>query len=43
MGMEKSAAKHDPYAVLRIPEFRLFVLARLSLTLALQIQSVVVG
>lgn len=34
---------HDPYAVLRIPEFRLFILARLCLTLALQIQAVVVG
>ncbi|PSR55038.1 MFS transporter [Adhaeribacter arboris] len=43
MGIEKSAVKHDPYAVLKIPEFRLFVLARLSLTLALQIQSVIVG
>ncbi|QMU30803.1 MFS transporter [Adhaeribacter radiodurans] len=41
--MEKSAVKHDPYAVLRIPEFRLFVLGRLCLTLALQIQAVVVG
>ncbi len=37
------AGPHDPYAVLRIPEFRLFVLARLSLTLALQIQAVIVG
>lgn len=35
--------KHDPYAVLRIPEFRLYVSARLCLTLALQIQAVVVG
>ena len=34
---------HDPYAVLKLPEFRLFILARLSLTLALQIQAVVVG
>ena len=34
---------HDPYAVLKIPEYRLFVLARLCLTLALQIQAVVVG
>jgi len=33
----------DPYAVLRLPEYRLFVLARLCLTLALQIQAVVVG
>jgi MFS family permease len=37
------APAHDPYAVLRIPEYRLFVAARLCLTLALQIQAVVVG
>ena len=35
--------KHDPYAVLRIPEFRFYVSARLMLTIALQIQAVVVG
>ncbi len=35
--------RHDPYAVLRIAEFRLFVMARLCLTLALQTQAVVVG
>ena len=35
--------QHDPYAVLKIPEFRLFISARLCLTLALQIQAVVVG
>jgi MFS family permease len=34
---------HDPYAVLRLPDYRLFVAARLCLTLALQIQAVVVG
>jgi len=34
---------YDPYAVLKIPEFRLFISARLCLTLALQIQAVVVG
>jgi len=38
-----AAAPHDPYAALKIPEFRLFVLARLCLSLALQMQAVVVG
>lgn len=37
------APAHDPYAVLRIPDYRLFIAARLCLTLALQIQAVVVG
>ncbi|MGV3502352.1 MAG: MFS transporter [Adhaeribacter sp.] len=37
------ALVHDPYAVLRIPDYRLFVFSRLCLTLALQIQAVVVG
>ncbi|WP_345167952.1 MFS transporter [Nibribacter koreensis] len=35
--------RHDPYAVLRLPEFRLFVSARFCITLAMQIQAVVVG
>ncbi|MCC9168372.1 MFS transporter [Pontibacter harenae] len=34
---------HDPYAVLRIPDFRLYITARLCITLAMQIQAVVVG
>ncbi|GHA67769.1 Transmembrane secretion effector [Pontibacter akesuensis] len=34
---------HDPYAVLRIRDFRLYIVARLSITLAMQIQAVVVG
>jgi MFS family permease len=34
---------HDPYAALRIPAFRLFVSSMLTMTLAAQIQSVVVG
>jgi MFS family permease len=38
-----NAPAHDPYAVLRIPQYRLFIAARLCLTLALQIQAVVVG
>jgi MFS family permease len=32
-----------PYAALRIPDFRLFVSARFTITLAVQIQAVVVG
>ena len=43
MSADKQLPVHDPYAVLKIPEFRLFILARLCLTLALQIQAVVVG
>ncbi|WP_181307820.1 MFS transporter [Rufibacter sp. XAAS-G3-1] len=35
--------RHDPYAVLRIPEFRRFISARFCITLAMQIQAVVVG
>ncbi|HZY83034.1 MAG TPA: MFS transporter [Cyclobacteriaceae bacterium] len=33
----------DPYAVLRIPDFRFFISARFFVTLAIQIQGVVVG
>ncbi|GAB3822888.1 MFS transporter [Pontibacter rugosus] len=38
-----SKRTHDPYAVLRIPDFRLYVSARLCITLAMQIQAVIVG
>lgn len=42
--MKKEAGgKHDPYAVLRLPEFRLYIVARLCITLAMQIQAVIVG
>jgi MFS family permease len=34
---------HDPYAALRIPDFRRFVASVLTLTVATQIQAVVVG
>lgn len=34
---------HDPYAALRVPEFRRLVLARILFTVATQIQGVVVG
>ncbi len=43
MPIEENSLKRDPYAVLRLPEFRLYVVARLCLTLALQIQAVIVG
>src|SRR5688572_33268883 len=33
----------DPYAALRVPEFRLYISARFCVTLAIQIQSVVVA
>ncbi|MFD3002139.1 MFS transporter [Pontibacter toksunensis] len=42
--MKKEAGgKHDPYAVLRLPEYRLYIVARLCITLAMQIQAVIVG
>jgi MFS family permease len=42
--MEKDfEEKHDPYAALKIPEFRLYVAARWCITIALQIQGVIVG
>lgn len=39
----KVRKKKDPYAVLRMPEFRLYIAGRLCITLAMQIQAVVVG
>jgi MFS family permease len=36
-------SKHDPYAALRFPEFRYFILTRFLTTIALQIQAVVVS
>src|SRR4051812_19971047 len=41
--MKGTKGLHDPYAALKIPEFRLFITARLCLTLAIQIQGMVVG
>jgi MFS family permease len=38
-----SAPAHDPYAALRLPDFRRFLSARICLTVATQIQGVVVG
>jgi MFS family permease len=39
----KVSAVHDPYAALRIPDFRRFVASVLAFTVATQIQAVVVG
>jgi len=36
-------SKPDPYAALRVKEFRLFIIARVCITTAIQIQAVVVG
>ena len=42
--MEESALEpHDPYASLRIPSYRWFILSTLTMTLAAQIQGVVVA
>lgn len=41
--MSDTIKKHDPYASMRIKEFRLFVSFRLFLTIAIQMQSVIVG
>ncbi len=38
-----SIKKHDPYAALKFPEFRNFNIARLCITIAAQIQAVIVG
>lgn len=35
--------KPDPYAAMRVRDFRLFILSRLFITLAIQIQGVIVG
>ncbi len=38
-----SEIKHDPYAAFRYKEFRYFVLARLLLTIGIQMQGVIIG
>jgi len=43
MPQADSPRPHDPYAALRIPDFRRFVASVLVLTIATQIQAVVVG
>lgn len=41
--MDVPSTKHDAYAVLKFKEFRLFLLARFATTIAIQMQSVIVG
>lgn len=41
--MQQASDKHDPFAALRITEFSFFLTNRLFLTLAIQMQSVIVG
>jgi MFS family permease len=43
MSIEIKKENHDPYAALRLREFRMFLSARFLLTLSIQIQAVVVG
>jgi len=38
-----AAPRHDPYAALAIPAFRRFVVSLLTMTVATQVQAVVVG
>src|SRR5512145_2333137 len=40
---DPATARHDPYAALRVPDFRRYTIALLALTLATQIQAVVVS
>jgi len=41
--MTNSGSAHDPYAALKYREFRFFTCARLTLTMALQMQAVIIG
>lgn len=43
MSLSKETIKHDPFAALRIKEFLFFLNTRFFLTLAIQMQSVIVG
>ncbi len=43
MKNDSTAAVHDPYASLRFREFRFFIWAKLLLTLALQMQAVIIS
>jgi MFS family permease len=40
---KEKTLRHDPYAALRVRDYRVFITARFFLTLGIQIQSVVVG
>ena len=41
--MDTNKERHDPYAALKISKFRLFIGGRLCITLALQMQAMLVG
>jgi MFS family permease len=41
--MTPSSARHDPYASLRIPNFRWFIVSLLTMNVATQLQAVVVS
>ena len=41
--MDVDPARHDPYASLRIPNFRRFILSLLAMNVATQLQAVVVS
>jgi MFS family permease len=41
--MAESKERHDPYGALRIKEFRFFIFARFISTIAIQMQSLIVG
>ncbi|OIP05143.1 MAG: MFS transporter [Bacteroidetes bacterium CG2_30_32_10] len=43
MDINQNLKKYDAYAVLRIKDFRLFIFARFILTIAIQMQSIIVG
>ena len=40
---DAGSTRHDPYAALRIPDFRRYISARICLTLATRIQGLVIG
>jgi MFS family permease len=40
---QPGAARHDPYAALRVPAFRWFVISLMAMTLAVQIQGIAVA
>src|ERR1035437_6257782 len=43
MNLQEKKIKHDPFAALHIKEFIFFLTSRFFLTLAIQMQSVIVG
>src|SRR4051812_10449701 len=41
--MKEESLKPDPYAALRIRDFRFFIICRLVITIAFQMQAVIIG